>query len=1367
VTKLKRKYSQKTLKVLFALSGNQCAHPECENPIIEPATEQSDDHVSAQISHIYALNENGPRGRVGLTEKELNAPANLILLCPTHHGIADGQYESYPAEKLTDWKKTHESKMKQRLSTNLESVQPDVFAHPYFPKELVDQKIENEIDILRKSRFFVEFESVHFSLALGRRLIEKELSGGSDAVRSRALAWCSRILSPDEEQVKAEEYLKLAKSLGTCPEIDIANAFISSYKGEKGTALNTLAGIDSPISRSAAFLIIVHHEGAEVAIDWLKTAGIVATDLDPEGKYFLLARHFELAHWDDTNETLDAISDQDLETAPVLNHMIAMAHLLSAVPNDSRSAVLEQIPLDTAKFPLASDTAAINACRTAHRYFTAAAEAGLRLDCPRAAAIDEEYALWLELKDPDTSKKGRQRLEDKLREPKSSLRLVSLAVQFKIKLNLLVVKQEIERQIALHGGITLDTALARFALAFTKKTPKDVASYIGRHYDELSKHINKKAMRGIQIEMFSRAGLLESAKECLGFLQEEGLSEAEERRLRRAISEVEGTDPIKARKEQYRQTKSLSDLALLVDGLESKGDWDNLCKYGEILFKETRSVNHLECLANALYKTHKAERLIELLREDPNLLARAKNLQMLFCWSLFNQGELLNARSELEKLNDDLDNPNYRFLKVQLGIALGEWISLLAFVENEYLKRDNRTSQDLIGTAQLAFQLNSPYAKNLVLEATVKGKDDAGILATAYFLASNFGWERDEDTLRWLHKSAALSGNNGPIQQMTLKDVLNRMPEWNRQESDIWQRLNCGKIPMYLAAQHLNKSLIELMLFPALINQSERDPRRRIPVFAFSGQRQIRPFENIKSVGIDATTLLTLSFRNLLNITFEIFDVIHIPHSTLRWLFNEKQKAVFHQPSRIKDAHQVLLHLATNVLEKFVLSAEVDSDLSAQIGDELAMLIAEAEKVREDDNTQRIVVRSPPVHRIASLMAEEADMTGHATVMTSCISIVEKLKQKGQITAEQEKRARAFLQLRERPWPQEPEISDGAVLYLDELSISSFIHLGILEKINAAGLKPIASPRTISEAYNLISYEKFSKEIVEAIERIRFIVSSNIESGKIKVGKQLNVDELDAQLISDHPTVGVTILASDCDAIISDDRFLNQHAYIECGDMKAPIYTSLDLLNVLVSRGLITYDDRSEHMTLLRRAGYSFIPISYDELTAYLAVSEVKKDTIIETAELKAIRENILHVRMNNWLQLPKETTWLDTTLKVFIRVLKSLWKADADISRVMVLSNWIMKQVDFCGWAHSLGIEKGENFLKSGRGAHVMMMFTLPFDTPQSIKNAYWSWLENKVLIPIKEQYPDLYTLIVEWQIKQISEMVDLEMTNESINDE
>ncbi len=1258
------------------------------------------------------------------------------------------------------WKKDKQSISSGDASLNIQAGRDVNIFQADFPTELVDQKINEEVDVLRKSRFFAESNNVRTLLSLGRRLVDGELSGGTDDTRSRALAWCARFLSPTEKCSEAEHFLELARELGSAYEVDIANAFIISKKGDKSAALKVLAGIDSLSSRSAALMIVAHHDGAEGALDWFDKAGIETSALDSDGKHFLLTQHLVVGRWESARKTLEALTPQDLDITPILHHMMAITLLLSTVPSEFRDVVFNQLPFDAADFPLASDTAAMDARRAAQRHFSDAAEVARRLDYPGAAALEDEYALWLELRDPENSDNGIRRLESKLRDKKSALRLVPLGIQFGIKLDLVGIEQEIERQIALHGGMSPDAAIARFSLAFTKKTPEDVANYVAQHYEDLSKYLVPKSMRLLQIEMLSRAGLPERANECLNKLLDEGLSDAEEGRLRRIIAEAEGTDPVEARKAQFQQSDSLSDLASLVDELDSKQNWNDYCEYGALLFDRTGSTRDAERYVNALSNADRADQLVQFVRDHSDHLYQSKTLQIFYAWALYHEGALVESRDVLVNLSDGQTNPNYRALQVNLGIALGDWDSLSVFVENEYLEKDKRNAHELIGVAKLALHLESPRAKDLIFAAVAKDSDDAVVLSTAYFLASSAGWEGDTEVSEWIQKAAEHSGGDGPIQKMTLRDIFERKPDWDRRESETWQSLSRGEIPIFLAAQSLNKSLIDLMLFPALINPSESDPRRRAAIPAYSGKRQTTQLDTAgKTIGMDATALLTLSLLNILDKALDAFDVVYIPHSTLAWLFEEKQKAVFHQPSRIRDAHYVRDLLARDVLEKFIPSTVVDSELSDQVGDELAVLITEAGKIAGDDDAQRIVVRPSPVHRLSSFMEEEADLTEYEAIMSGCLPIVEKLREKGQITAEEEKSARVYLQLHERPWPNQPDILDGAILYLDALAITYFLHLGVLEKLCAAGLRAIASPREVSEANALIAYESISGKVNEAIECIRSAVNSRIESGRIRVGRRRSEGESDDQTISQHPTFGAIGLARDCNAVVSDDRFLNQHARIDDGSAQSSILTTWDLLDALAHIGSISADELLEHRTLLRRAGYFFVPVNDDELAKHLSASPVTDGEVNETAELKAIRENILCVRMSDWLQLPKEVPWLDATIKAFIRVLRTLWTDGADLNVVMARSDWIIDQVDVRGWVHSLESDVGDNVVRIGRGAHILLLM-FPPDSSHEVKDLYSSWLEDRILSPIKEQFPDLYAWIVEQQRRQISEIAKKELT-------
>ena len=590
--------------------------------------------------------------------------------------------------------------------------------------------------------------------------------------------------------------------------------------------------------------------------------------------------------------------------------------------------------------------------------------------------------------------------------------------------------------------------------------------------------------------------------------------------MRGIISEAEGADAVNVRKEHYSRSKSLADLMVLVTELETKRSWEDLCQYGAILFEKTHSVRDAERLVIALSNTNRTDRAVEFLQANPTLLSQSNLLQMSYAWDLYYEGALVESRHALAKLGNEAGNPNYRLLQVNLRIALGDWNSLSEFVANEFGQRVDRSADDLILAARLALQIGSPHARELIFAAVEKGGDDPGVLATAYFLASSAGWENETQVFEWVTKAADLSGDQGPLKRMSLKDILDQKPGWDHLESETWRLLSRGEIPLFRAAQSLRKSLIDLTLFPALANLAQQDPRRRGAIPAYSGKREPMQLDPGTTAGMEATALLTLGFIGLLDEAFDAFETVWVPHSTLTWLFDEKQKTTFHQPSRIKDARHIRDLLATGVLEQFVPSTIANSDLSAHVGNELAALIAEAEQDRDGNNTQRLVVRPGPVHRVSSLMDEEADLTAHAEVMSSCLSIVEKLRQSGQITAQEEQKARAYLQLHEHPWPSQPEVMDGAVLYLDGLAVIYLLHVGMLGKLRAGGLRAIVSSREISEADAFIAYERIAEKIEEKIERIRSTVSARIESGKIKVGRRRTVEKSEQESTFEHPTVG-------------------------------------------------------------------------------------------------------------------------------------------------------------------------------------------------------------------------------------------------------
>src|SRR5579884_503343 len=95
--------TEKTIKRLFALSGNICAYPRCQLPIVESAGT-----IIGDICHIKARHAGGPRFDLAQSEEDRHAFNNLILLCRNHHKVIDSEPDLYTVDALAEMKLIHE-----------------------------------------------------------------------------------------------------------------------------------------------------------------------------------------------------------------------------------------------------------------------------------------------------------------------------------------------------------------------------------------------------------------------------------------------------------------------------------------------------------------------------------------------------------------------------------------------------------------------------------------------------------------------------------------------------------------------------------------------------------------------------------------------------------------------------------------------------------------------------------------------------------------------------------------------------------------------------------------------------------------------------------------------------------------------------------------------------------------------------------------------------------------------------------------------------------------------------------------------------------------------------------------------------------
>jgi hypothetical protein len=115
-----------TQQRLFAASAGYCQNPHCNVSLFEE-TKEGSVHV-AELAHIFAANDDGPRARKELPASERGAFENLIVLCPSCHTKVDKAEADYPAETLLGWKRTHQTAIEKLFGAVKFATRAEAFA---------------------------------------------------------------------------------------------------------------------------------------------------------------------------------------------------------------------------------------------------------------------------------------------------------------------------------------------------------------------------------------------------------------------------------------------------------------------------------------------------------------------------------------------------------------------------------------------------------------------------------------------------------------------------------------------------------------------------------------------------------------------------------------------------------------------------------------------------------------------------------------------------------------------------------------------------------------------------------------------------------------------------------------------------------------------------------------------------------------------------------------------------------------------------------------------------------------------------------------------------------------------------------------
>jgi hypothetical protein len=319
-------------------------------------------------------------------------------------------------------------------------------------------------------------------------------------------------------------------------------------------------------------------------------------------------------------------------------------------------------------------------------------------------------------------------------------------------------------------------------------------------------------------------------------------------------------------------------------------------------------------------------------------------------------------------------------------------------------------------------------------------------------------------------------------------------------------------------------------------------------------------------------------------------------------------------------------------------------------------------------------------------------------------------------------------------------IADNAVLYLDGVALSHLQHLRLLSKFESTGFTVLIPEDDVEEADRRIGYEALVGRAVAHLDRIRDILRERIEAGKIVLAPMPPGGRDDDDNWLHHPALDIVRCAPLADIVVVDDRYLNQHATVTHDGVTRPIRTSYDFVSGL---GL-SEDEQAERIAMLRSAGLAFVPVSSAEIIQLIGRAPVSEGRVVETAELRLLRENLLLCRMTSGLQLPRESAWFDGVIRSLLEAIRAQWKDGADLEMARARSDWLLFSLDLRGWAHHSEFASVPGFSQSRFRAQLLALSSFSAPVADKVREAYWNWFTEALLGPVEEQHGDLFRELV-----------------------
>lgn len=745
------------------------------------------------------------------------------------------------------------------------------------PVEVLDTFVAAAVERALRWRSFAEARPVEEILAVAEPARDGGLKGASTGMRQRAFREAAAALARVEHQDEAAAWLGVAKALGHANDFGVDDARLALTGGDADAAIRLLRDRDDPAARSLLLEAVRKKDGERAALHLFEARIKDPTSLTGHGLLSLADAALKLNDAERAHALLSAASTEQISDSPPLLLVRARIAASLCLPAEMRALFLEHLslfPLGSALRNDATGRGLIDAALADARAFRREIAS---LALPGTTALAERLEVWLGLVSPDggVQRSTVDHLSRVMRDPEKALEFVQFACAFDVPFDRSALGRRLDEATAL-GGWTDEQCLAAFHLVLDGSEPGRIVAFVDLHHRRLAALLDQSFLDGLLIEVLAKAGevgrarrLLEERRGTPGAINVEFLDTV--------VAEAEGGNPVELRIATFDKSQHTRDLQHLVDALRAHGDHRRLSLYLPELWTRRHHVKDARDACDAFVLAGDEDGLEAFLATLGPVGEADPDLKLHRAWSASRAGDVLTAsRLATELAEAGHVDPNLRALRINLAIETGRWDDLHAILKNDLDQREARDAEELLQAAEVGLAVGNRDAKALLEAAVARAPNDPGILAAAYMGLVRRGEEETDPQARlWFQRAVERSGPEGPLQAKEVGEAIEIIRMQRDHARELSSKVFKGDIPLFMAAAPLNLPLSEVF-FGILPENVDRDPRHRVPVPLFAGNRGPVDLSGVTAAGLDPNALLLQAELGFLGKVIAAFDQVVI-----------------------------------------------------------------------------------------------------------------------------------------------------------------------------------------------------------------------------------------------------------------------------------------------------------------------------------------------------------------------------------------------------------------------------------------------------------------------------------------------------------